>query len=115
MQQDRVLPKLTDDPEQRLIKELWLAEATVRKFKNCIERTLAAWGVFETQDLGCFHVRNCPPLANVCLGHVTDIRRSIAQLNSMVLSMEQKLACINRLFDCVRMDCVVLIAIADFA
>ncbi|KAF2842153.1 hypothetical protein M501DRAFT_1028917 [Patellaria atrata CBS 101060] len=97
--EESTIVEFFDDEHLTRTRELTVTISTIRKFRDCIRRTVAAWENFETNDLPCFEVSGSDEYKETWREYISDVRGHVDDLRSMHLSLHQKFDLFNGLKD----------------
>lgn len=100
-QEEKMLEELViEDPELARTKELTLAVSTIRRLKDSLLGTIAAWDRFQNDQIHYFEVDWVSKiLSEHWETYFAEIRSDIAQMDYLYLTLSQKLDAYNALGD----------------
>jgi hypothetical protein len=95
----KTLLKFFDDGNLSHTRDLTLAVATLRHFRDSLTTTIAAWDDFERSGIAAFDLQGCEGLRPRWDGYLSDIHSSISDLRTLQLLLAQRLELFNGMRD----------------
>jgi len=96
--EDENLQNFTDDANMTRTKELTKTVTTLRRFRDVLAKSIAAWNNFSLNGISCFEIQDGENIKLDWEELLGDIRGSITEMVAMHLHLNQKLG----LFDSMR-------------